>query len=293
MKVRKFINVQQIIFLGPVNIYLTFWTLFPLLYMVYLSLTNWKIPFPRKFIWEENYVEALSDPLFRYSFAATFGYALAVSFIELLLGFGVALLLTQRSLLSTIARPLLIVPMVLTPIVTAMMWRFLFNPNFGPLNYMVGLVGLGPYDWLGSTESVWASLILVDVWQWMPFPALLILSGMHSLPEDIFEAAHVDGARGWQRLFFITVPMLRPLLLAAFVLRFLDALKTFDAIFVLTRGGPGTTTELLSFHIYRLGLGQFFRIGYGASMSILVLLAALVMSLLFAALVKQEELQSG
>lgn len=248
--------------------------------MGYLSFTNWKIPNPIRFIGFDNYLTALNDPLFRYSIMATLSFAFIVSFIELALGFIVALLLNEDTLFGQIARPLLIVPMVLTPVVTAMMWRFMLNPSFGPMNNMLGLIGLGPYEWLSDRGMVWISLIMVDVWQWMPFPALLVLSGLTSLPQDINEAAEVDGASYLQRLVFITIPMMRPLLLAAFLLRFLDALKTFDSIFVLTRGGPGTTTELLSFHIYRTGLGQFFKVGYGASLSIIVLLLALAMSLI-------------
>lgn len=280
----------QLVFLGPVNVYITFWTLFPLLYMLIISLTNWKIPNPVRFIWFGNYVEALTDPLFWYSLRITLTFALGVSVLEVGLGFAIALLLNRPSRAATLVRALLIVPMVLTPVVTSMMWRFLYNPSFGPLNYVLSLVGLGPYEWYSKAETVWPSLMLIDVWQWMPFPALLILSGLHSLPEDIFESAQVDGANAWQRFVFLTVPLLQPLLLAAFLLRFLDALKIFDTIFVLTRGGPGTMTEVLSFHIYRFGLGEYFRVGYGASMSVLVLLLSAGLSWLFVRLVHQEEL---
>lgn len=290
---KRLLNNHQLVFLGPVNTYLTFWTVFPLLYMLGLSLTNWKIPNPARFIGLENYTDALTDSLFQYSVLATITYALTVSGIEIVMAFGVALLLNRRHLLVSVVRPILIVPMVLTPVVTAMMWRYLYNPTFGPLNYVLGLIGLGPYEWYSTPETVWPALILIDVWQWMPFPALLILSGLYGLPEDLFEAARVDGASAWQRFVHITVPLLRPLLTVAFLLRFLDALKTFDSIFILTRGGPGTMTELLSFHIYRLGLGEFFKVGYGASLSVIVLCASLILSLLFGRFIKQEELQSA
>jgi multiple sugar transport system permease protein len=290
---KRLLNNHQLVFLGPVNAYLTFWTLFPLLYTAALSLTNWKIPNPSRFIGLQNYAEALTDPLFQYSVGATLTYAIVVSLLELVLAFGVAMLLNQRVLLARVARPLLVVPMVLTPVVTAMMWRYLYNPNFGPLNYMLGLVGLGPYEWYSRPETVWPSLILIDLWQWIPFPTLLILSGLHSVPEEFYEAARVDGASRWENLIHITIPLLRPLLLAALLLRFLDALKIFDSIFILTRGGPGTMTEVLSFHIYRFGLGEFFRVGYGAAMSVIVLILSLVMSLFFMRFMRQEELQSG
>jgi multiple sugar transport system permease protein len=282
-----------LVFLGPINLYLTFWTLFPMLYMLFVSMTNWKIPRPWKFIGEDNYIEALSSPLFWGSLRITVTFALIVSLAELVLGFGIALLLSRSSLFSTIVRALLIVPMVLTPIVTAMMWRYLYNPNFGPLNYMLSFVGLGPYEWYSKPETVWLSLGLIDLWQWTPFPVLIILSGLHSLPEDIYESARVDGATVWQRFFYLTLPLLQPILLAAFLLRFLDSLKVFDTIFVLTRGGPGTMTEVLSFHIYRFGIGEFFRVGYGSAMSVLVLLLSAGLSFLFLQFLRREELSDA
>ena len=284
------LNRHQLLFLGPINLYLTFWTLFPLLYMVFISLTNWKIPRPWRFIGLENYYEAFTSPLFWYSVRATLTFALVVSLIELIFGFVVALLLSRPSAFSTLVRAFVIVPMVLTPIVTAMMWRYLYNPNFGPLNYVLSFVGLGPYEWYSKPETVWFSLALIDVWQWTPFPALLILSGLHALPDDLFEAARVDGANVLQRFIHLTIPLLQPILLAAFLLRFLDSLKIFDIIFVLTRGGPGTMTEVLSFHIYRFGIGEFFRIGYGSAMSVAVLLLSAGLSFLFLQFLRHEEL---
>ena len=276
---KRLLNNHQVVFLGPINLYLAFWTLFPTLYMLVLSFTNWKIPYPIKFIGFGNYLEAVKSPLFWYSVRVTLTFAVVASLSELLLGFAIALLLNRQSFLSTVVRGFLIVPMVLTPVVTAMMWRYLYNPSFGPLNYVLSFVGLGPYEWHSAVSTVWPSLLLIDIWQWTPFPALLLLSGLYALPQDLYEAAAADGANALQRFVHLTVPLLRPLLLAAFLLRFLDALKLFDSVFVLTRGGPGTTTEVLSFHIYHYGIGEFFRVGYGSAMSILVLIMSAILSL--------------
>lgn len=290
--IKRLLDNNQLVFLGPVNLYLTFWTLFPLLYTVGLSLTNWKIPNPARFIGLRNYVEAFTDPLFQYSVRTTIVYAVGVSLLEVAIAFCIALLLNQRVFLTRIVRPLIVVPMVLTPVVTALMWRYLYNPSFGPLNYMLQLLGARPLEWYSKPDTVWLSLVLIDLWQWIPFPTLLILSGLHSLPDDLFEAARVDGASNWDSLIYITLPLLRPLLLAAALLRFLDALKIFDSIFILTRGGPGTMTELLSFHIYRSAWTSF-EVGYSAAMSVLVLLLSLGMSLLFLRLFRQEEIQQN
>lgn len=288
--VTRLFRNRQLIFLGPINLYLTFWTLFPLLYMLLISLTNWKIPRPWKFIGLENYAEALTSPLFWHSIRVTLTFAIVVSLVELAAGFAIALLLRRESFFATIVRAFLVVPMVLTPIVTAMMWRYLYNPNFGPLNYAISFVGLGPYEWYSNPDTVWLSLALIDIWQWTPFPVLIILSGLHSLPGDIYESAVVDGANAWRRFIHLTVPLLQPVLVAAFLLRFLDSLKIFDIIFVLTRGGPGTMTEVLSFHIYRFGIGEFFRVGYGSAMSILVLLLSAGLSFMFLQFLRHEEL---
>jgi len=266
--------------MAPANLYLSFWTLFPLLYMVYLSFTNWKIPNPRRFIGIENYLTAFNDPLFRYSLVTTILFALTVSLIELGLGFIVALLLNENTVLSRIARPVLIVPMVLTPIVTAMMWRFMLNPSFGPMNNMLGLIGLGPYEWLSDKFMVWIALVMVDVWQWMPFPALLVLSGLHSLPRDINEAAEVDGANSWQKFGRITLPLITPSVFFYFIITMIDAFQTFEQIYIMTRGGPANATTTIVYYIYRNAFRNF-KMGYASTQAIVLFLIIMVLTLIY------------
>lgn len=267
------------IFVAPANLYLLLVTLFPLIYTTWLSLYKWNIPLPRHFYQLQNYITALHDPLFWYSVRITFTWAIATSLAEVLLGLGVALLLNRDSRVAHTVRSLIIVPMVLTPVVSAMVWRYLYNPTLGPLNWLVSLFGLAPKEWYSDPGTVWPSLFVIDLWQWIPFAAIILLSGLYVLPQDVYESADIDGAGAWGKFWRITLPLLNPVLLTAFLLRLIESLKIFDTIYVLTRGGPGTLTEVLSFHIYRFGIGERFEVGYGAAMSLLFLVMATIPAL--------------
>jgi multiple sugar transport system permease protein len=266
----------ELAFIGPANGYLALVTLFPLLYTAWLSLYRWNIPFPRHFIRLGNYATALQDPLFWYSVRITLWWAIATSVAEVVLGLGIAQLLNRHSRWVHLARSLVIVPMVLTPVVTAMMWRYIYNPTLGPLNWLLGLAGIAPREWYSDPATVWPSLFLIDLWQWTPFVVVIVLSGLYALPSDVYESADIDGAGSWSKFWRLTLPLLSPVLLIALLLRLVESLKIFDTIYVLTRGGPGTLTEVLSFHIYRMGVGERFQVGYGASMSLLFLVLATV-----------------
>ena len=266
----------ELAFIGPANGYLALVTLFPLLYTAWLSLYRWNIPFPRHFIRLGNYATALQDPLFWYSVRITLWWAIATSLAEVFLGLGIAQLLNRDSRWVHSARSLVIVPMVLTPVVTAMMWRYIYNPTLGPLNWLLGLAGIAPWEWYSDPATVWPSLFLIDLWQWTPFVVVIVLSGLYALPSDVYESADIDGAGSWSKFWRLTLPLLSPVLLIALLLRLVESLKIFDTIYVLTRGGPGTLTEVLSFHIYRMGVGERFQVGYGASMSLLFLVLATV-----------------
>jgi multiple sugar transport system permease protein len=181
---------------------------------------------------------------------------------------------------NRLVRTLLLIPMMLAPIVAGLIWRFMYNPQIGIVNYLLRLIHVKGPIWLGDPSVAMPAVVLVDVWQWAPFMFLMLYAGIASLPVDVFEAATVDGASAAQRFFLITLPLLRPIILVAVVIRVIDTLRIFDTIFVLTRGGPANITEVLSIYTYKVGM-NFFRIGYATTMSYFLLVIITLVSKLF------------
>lgn len=273
---------SPMMFVLPTMIYLTAMTIFPMLYLLGLSLYRWNLTEQAQpsFIGLNNYIAILTDPVFSYSVVVTFIFAAVATSIELLLGIGVAMLVSREGGLMKAARSIIIIPLMLTPIITSVIWKYLYLP-YGPLNYMLSLIGVSPLNWLFGYPMVWVSLLLIDIWQWTPFVAIILISGMFSLPVDVYESATMDGAPAWRKFRYLTLPLLWPILLIAIIFRSLDALKVFDTVIVLTTGGPGTMTEVLNFYIYRQGLDGNLKLGYGAAASVLFLIMSGVVSIIF------------
>jgi len=187
-------------------------------------------------------------------------------------------------------RALFILPVLMPGIVIGAMWKLLLNPDFGAMGQLFELVGLQPVDWLGNARIALFSVVLVDVWHWTPFCFLLFLAGLESLPRDVYEAATVDGADAWQELWHITLPLMWPTIVVTFVFRLVLAFKVFDEVYLLTGGGPGTATEVVSFTIYQ----RFFtedRAGYGAAMAVAVIF--LIFLMLAAAAAARRRVQAA
>ena len=188
----------------------------------------------------------------------------------MLIGFVLALLTTRVVRGRVFYRTVFILPILVPGIIIGAIWKLMYSYDFGVLNSLLMWLGLAPQDWLGNPDLALLSVIIVDVWHWTPFCFLLLLAGLESLPDDIFEAARIDGATRWQQLRHITLPLMLPTIAVTFVFRMILAFKVFDEIYLLTGGGPGTSTEVISFTIYR----RFFtedQTGYGAAMSIAVI----------------------
>jgi multiple sugar transport system permease protein len=199
-------------------------------------------------------------------------FAVAGVLVQMLLGFALALMTTRIVRGRTLYRSVFILPILVPGIVIGAIWKLMYNFDFGVLNQMLGLVGLRPVDWLGNTATALPAVIAVDAWHWTPFVFLLMLAGLESLPQDVYEAAHVDGATFWQELRHITLPLMLPTIVVTLVFRVIVGVKVFDEIYLLTGGGPGTSTEVVSYTIFR----RFFtegQTGYGSAMSVVVLFA--------------------
>ncbi len=260
-------------------------TIFPAAYLLYSSFQSFNLmnPDAARFVGIENYRFILTNGDIWHSILITLLFVFLAVGLELLFGLLLALALARRSRETDIASAILILPMAVTPVVSALIWRELFNPNYGWIDYYLQRIGLirEPIAWLSSPATTWVTLISLEVWQWTPFVALILMAGLQGISPEPKEAAAVDGAQGWQLFMYITLPLLRPFIAIAVVLRALDAFKTFGTIKVLTGGGPGTSTEIINLTIYRVAL-QDFSVGSAAALGIsfLLLLSIIVPQLL-------------
>jgi multiple sugar transport system permease protein len=219
----------------------------------------------------DNYVQALHDPAFISSIGTTAEFVVLAVAIEGTLGLALALLCAREVPFIRTVRGTLILPMIVTPVVVGIVFRLLYASDVGLVATLARSVGLDPPEILGQPNAAFGGLVLLDVWEWTPLMFLILLAGIQSLPVEPFEAARVDGAGAWRTFVDHTLPMLRPTILVAVTLRSIDALTTFDQVYVLTRGGPGTATQLISIYGYQTFF-QFQQFGYAAALLIMVAL---------------------
>jgi multiple sugar transport system permease protein len=233
--------------------------LVPLVYSAWVSLYDWWLLRPRatRFIGFGNYLRLATDPEFGRAVVVTTLFTSGAVIVEFLAGLGLALLFAQPFRFLRPLRVLLLLPLFVVPVVGATMWRVIFHPEFGVLNYYLAVVGLGRPAWLSDPTLALVSITLVDAWRTIPFMFLVMYAGLEMLPGELFEAAAVDGASPWQAFRHITVPLLAYIMLVAVLIRGMDAFREFDIIFVLTGGGPGTATQTIQMLNYRVfGLGH-------------------------------------
>jgi multiple sugar transport system permease protein len=248
-------------------------TIFPVLYLLWISLLDWDLQRAgRAFVGLANYAGALQDRRMWEALAHTFLIMAVAVTAELVLGLVLAEVLAGPLPGKRVVIPLLILPVIMSPIVAGYGWRMLWDTQYGPINELLGWLLGRPVTlvWLINSKTVYFSLILTEVWQWTPFMFLALLAGLVAISPEIHEAAAIDGAGRWQSFWQITLPLIRPLMLVALLIRALDVFKIFDTVFSLTFGGPGTFTETITLYVYLLGFRNF-RLGYTAAMAVLVL----------------------
>jgi multiple sugar transport system permease protein len=250
---------------------------YPIAYTVWMSLQEWYISSltaPR-FIGLANYVQIVgADPRFREAFFRTLYFTFLVVGAETILGVAMALLFNREFWGRGLLRTLAILPMVATPTAIALVFVMMYHPTLGVANYLLTVVGLPPFTWTYSSKTALYALALVDVWEWTPLIMLIALAGLASLPREPYEAAHIDGASALQAFRHITLPLLRPTIVVAILFRAIDALKTFDVIYVITQGGPANSTETINVLLFNQAF-SYFNMGYASSMA--VALFAIVM----------------
>ena len=257
------------LFVGPALTLLLVTNFYPTIYTLVMSLTNTG-PGRSDFIGLANYGRMLQDPQFWASLRVTVTYVLGAVSGELIIGFVLALILEQQLPLRGLIRALAVLPMSMTPIVVALGWRLMYNSTFGVLNYALYSLGMPVQGWLGDSILALPSLIVVDIWQWSPFIAFILLSALESMSHEPIEAARIDGANHWQIIRYIKMPALRNVASIAATLRTIDAIKTFEIIYATTEGGPGTSTLTLNIYAFLTGF-RWASIGYASAICLMLL----------------------
>jgi multiple sugar transport system permease protein len=269
-------------FVLPAVLFLAAVVAFPVLYTAGLSLFRWSGAATTSPAWAGlgNYAEVFSgDPGFRNALWVTLYFTGVSVLIEVGLGVGLAQLLNREFVGKGVARTLLILPVAGTPVALALIWRHMYNPSNGIFVWFAECLHLPPQRWLADANTVLPSLILFDVWQWTPLVMLITLAGLVSLPSDFYEAAQIDGATPWQVFWRITLPLIRPTVVAAAMLRFMDSVKTFDQIYITTQGGPGIASQTLNLYVFDQAF-QYLHFGYASALLVVLFFVILAGNLI-------------
>ncbi len=272
---------HYLILLGPTLLILLAMLAFPTGYVLIVSLRDFQLTDPTAgdpFVGLENYRTLLSDPAFFDALWKSVLFTVASVALSFFVGMAVALLLNRRDVRGTgFTRTAILVPLILTPLVIGATYRFMLDRDNGIVNEFLALVGLERIPFLADPAWAMTSVILVDVWQWTPFAVLVLLAGLESLPVEPFEAARMDGASRWAEFWYITLPLLAPVIAVVLLIRTMDAFREFDKIFIMTGGGPGTATQTLPIFLYRAGF-QDFNMGFSAATGVVMLVIVTVVS---------------
>ena len=258
---------------------------YPLAYTTFLSFHTRILSRPAlgtRFVGLANYVQAIHDPLFRQVFGQTLYFVFASLFIEMVVGLGLALVLHRQFLGRNVVRGLILLPWMLSPVVAAFSWAWLLNDAYGLINYVLVKVGLlqASRAWLGTVGTAMSVVILVDVWREVPFVTVVLLAGLQSIPSEVREAARVDGASASRAFWHVTLPLLKPSILVALLMRTMMAVRLFELVFIMTKGGPASSTEVLATYTYREAfLG--FNMGYASCLAVIILMVSLTISLVY------------
>ena len=250
--------------------------LFPVISALFTSLHDYTLIAPNfdTFTGLANFKLALDDAEFRHSAWLTLRFVIGVVALEFMIGFAVALMLNKVERFKPVYYAILLCPLLMNPVIVGLIWRMFLHPNLGIVNYLLGTIGIDPVNWLGDTKIAIWTVILVDIWHQVSFMIVLLLAGLSSLPKEPYEAARVDGANAFQCFIHITLPMMRTVIVVTLLIRLIFAVKTYDLIYIMTRGGPGTATDFVSYFIYRTAFVSL-NVGEASAMSIILLTAIL------------------
>ena len=263
-------------FIAPALVVVGAVIIFPWLFTVWMSVFDWKIGSTAHFVGLDNYAQLATNRRFLEAVVRTFYFTVLAVIAPLVIGLFAAMVFHRQFPFRGVLRGVFVMPMMATPVAVALVWTMRFHPQQGVLNYLLSLVGLPPSLWVYSPTWVIPSLVMVEVWHWTPLVMLIVLGGLAALPTEPYESARLDGASEWQLFRFITLPLVAPFLMVAAVIRTIDALKTFDTIYVITSGGPGTASETINLYLY-LQAFAFYNIGNASA--VVVIFFTIVMAL--------------
>jgi len=268
-------------FLLPTVAVLAAISIYPTVYLICTSLTSRSMASATalaEFIGGHNYLDLLTDPYTFNALKVSGVFTLLTVGISFAIGMGVAYLLSQDFMQRyRFIRIFFIVPMVMAPVVIGLTWRIMLWPDFGIINYLLGIVGFPQKGWLAEANTALYTVIFIDIWEWTPFVILVLLAGFQSLPKDPIEAAYVDGATSWQVFRHVSLPLLKPIILVVLLLRLIQAFQWADTIVVMTNGGPGILTQTVSFYTYQLAFVSF-DVGRASAMAVIILIVTILLS---------------
>ena len=249
---------------------------------LYYSFTSYWLQYPNRFrfVWLDNYIDLMEEPLFARALEFTLGFTLVAVVVQVGLGLAVALFLHGRIPGRSVIRALMLLPLMIPPVITALMWKIMMaSTNAGILNYMLSFVGVDPVNWFGSMQGAIVSVLIIDTWGNLPFVALILLGGLQALPTEPYEAARVDGAGPVAMLRYVTLPLLSPFIVLVVLFRTMDSLRIFDVIYATTLGGPNDATTNLQIMAYQYSF-QWYQMGKGMAQAIVLLLLVVTVSYL-------------
>jgi len=278
------------LYILPALVFVLVMMLFPIAYTLWISFYEWSMSAitPPAFVGLDNYTSMFKDERFLDSVFNTFYFTIVALAAEMVLGLAIAVLFNRTFKGKNIAKTLFLLPMVATPVAMGLVWMLIYEPTIGAANTILKSIGLEPQLYLASMTQVIPSLIVVDVWQWTPMVALILMAGLSTLPTDPYESADVDGASFWQKLVHITLPLLKPTIIIALMLRLIDVLKTFDIIYATTQGGPNFKSETLNIYGYVLGF-QYFKLGSASALLVIFFLIVMALTLVLIWMKKRLE----
>ncbi|NTE35386.1 carbohydrate ABC transporter permease [Agrobacterium tumefaciens] len=264
-------------FVIPALVVISAVIVFPWVFTLWMSAHRWTLGQEQSFIGFENYVRLASDARFWESLWHTLIYTVLSVVAPLFLGTLAALVFDAQFPLRGFLRGVFVMPMMATPVAIALVWTMMFHPQLGVLNYLLSFIGIGPLEWIYNQSTVIPSLVLVETWQWTPLVMLIVLGGLAAVPREPYESAEIDGANAWQKFRYLTMPMIAPFLMIAVIIRSIDAVKSFDIIYAMTQGGPGTASETINIYLYNTAFA-YYDIGYGSAMAVVFFIIIVALS---------------
>lgn len=261
---------------------------FPWAFTLWMSTQEWQIGGGSSFVGAANFARLFTDIRFHEALWHTLYFTALAVVLPVALGLFAAIVFHQNFKGRGFLRGIFVMPMMATPVAIALVWAMMFHPQLGVLNYLLSLVGIPPQLWVFHPDTVIPSLVLVETWQWTPLVMLIVLGGLAAIPTEPYESALIDGATGWQMFWHITLPLVMPFVMVAAIIRSIDAIKSFDIIYAITQGGPGTASETVNLYLYSVAFA-YYDIGYGSAIAVVFFLMVIGLAVLLLWLKKRMQ----